>query len=584
MSGFNETNVPSTHYPSFDGPNPFPIRKEAEPMKLSIKHKDGQIYEYDLSLLAMPIEHLSNMDIVLAYIKAYQAKKVLNSNMNQLVNSFDLGYQAPKWETFIDVDDQVLDAINFIEKFMEHDWSASNGHAPGYAHSTRFLTPKINGETGEGSVEMTEMLVREMGSNDGDETKKHRMMFEFRTYTASTSGAHYQKRWPYGMMVTRTDDGLRIMWVKLRGKKGHKFVFGSSYETMANKKLVPGVSGHRRQNVQVIQELINVYFAKNTKIEDWLPIAKYMECEDQYENHVMGGLLYPFRISQSMIYWIGGETSVKKILNKAYQHHHGVTKNIFGGINNINTMKELRAAIALMQVVRGFNPQVLEKLDLREVTRVFSNNLPDFKNELKAFFKHFGCREEFLLAMFGRDMSTEMFLSDHSFEAADAVRIFKYIKGRNHRVAIKNHIARTKMSPGQIHDFINAEFQKIRTANKEIAKSNFWKKFGAFDGKLIREDIQVVVPKMTHDLVEWGATQNNCIGSYADRVYNNQTMIIGFKDDEGNWIGHAEIRNDMTLTQLLGKHNQPLAPDYGWPIINFIKHELEVTVGHYWGE
>ena len=92
----------------------------------------------------------------------------------------------------------------------------------------------------------------------------------------------------------------------------------------------------------------------------------------------------------------------------------------------------------------------------------------------------------------------------------------------------------------------------------------------------------MIVPKMTHDLVEWGAVQNNCIGTYADRVYSGQTMVIGFKDAEGKWIGHADITKDMYMTQLLGKHNQPLAKETRISIIQFLKDKLEVSIPSYY--
>ena len=180
--------------------------------------------------------------------------------------------------------------------------------------------------------------------------------------------------------------------------------------------------------------------------------------------------------------------------------------------------------------------------------------------------------------------------------AVDAAHMFTQIKSRTHRTAIKQHVTRSRMNVEQIHDFVNQEYNKIRTENKKLPKNKFSKAFAEFDGKWIAEGIQMITPKMTHDLVEWGAIQNNCIGSYADRVYNNHTIIIGFKDIEGEWIGHAEIQNDVAyigtlevpisggMTQLLGKHNQPLAKETRKPIVEFLKNKLNVKMNNYWGE
>ena len=259
-------------------------------------------------------------------------------------------------------------------------------------------------------------------------------------------------------------------------------------------------------------------------------------------------------------------------------HPHGVTKKIFGDINKIKTLDDLRGAIGLLQIVRGFNPQVLEKLDLSIVARYMRfNSNPLARKHFKSFFRHFGYKDEYLLQMFAIEKQDEYGfpMGNHNGQhAVDAAHMFTQIKGRNHRTAIKQHVARSRMNVEQIHDFVNVEYNKIRTENKKLPKTSFWKTFAAFDGKWIAEGIQMIVPKMTHDLVEWGAVQNNCIGSYADRVYAGTTMIIGFKNIEGEWIGHAEVKKDLYISQLLGKHNQALSQEDYLAITTFLKREL----------
>jgi len=365
------------------------------------------------------------------------------------------------------------------------------------------------------------------------------------------------------------------MW---KNKKTGVAIWGIGYAQMARKKLVPMDAAIEITMLGLRDQLV--------KEEDVLKILKYMPTE---YGGTSGGL-YPNGITQSDIYWIGGEVSTKKILNKAYMHPHGVTKKIFGDINNIKTLDHLRGAINLLIIARGFNPQLLEKLDLDTVCshlRYNSNVLT--RKYCKSFFRDFGLKDEYLLQMF----SVETNHYGPILSAIDASRMFQGIKGRNHRTAIKQHVARSRMTVEQIHDFVTAEYNKIKTENKKLRNMPFLRAFAAFDGKWIAEGIQMIVPKMTHDLVEWGATQNNCIGSYADRVYDGQTIIIGFKDVEGQWIGHAEIKRSSTpmqiirgeaqgrMTQLLGKHNQPLPEETRKPIIKFLKDELNVEI-EYW--
>lgn len=574
MNGFEEANVPSTHYP-----NPFPIRKEPEPMKLSIKHKNGEIFEHDLSLLNKPFEQLSNMEIVLAYIKAHETKKVLESNMNQLVNMFDLGHQAPKWETFIDVDDQVLDAINFIEKFTQHDWEEEN-YRPSYMYSYRLLTPKMKRGDKGGSVEITEFLVSDIGSTTDDENKKHRLLIEFNTYTATTSGSHYQKKWPYAMMITRTEGGLRTMWVRTRGNKGQKFVFGASYFAMANRKLVPSVGRYTSDNPIPVR--IHEYLQKTTKFADWMPIAKYIE--PPQDGAAVSYILHPFEISMSMIYWIGGSTDVKAIVNKAYGKSGvtGVTKHMFGGRNNIDSIEKLKIAIWFARALRDFPATVFNDIDLN----MFTNEPLNFydQKEVRKFFKMFGTKQHYIDMLLGRVRCVPEPAFSTFAQAEDTIRMMKQINNRQHRSAIVNHVKNNVMTIQEVHDFVNAEFAKIRQENREIRKSTFTKPFAEHADVWIDDEIQMIVPTESHDLIEWGASQNNCIGSYGHIVADGRAMIVGFKDRQGSWIGHAEINDQMELRQLLGKHNIPVEKQAREIIVKFLQDEIGVQVpANYWG-
>jgi hypothetical protein len=350
-------------------------------------------------------------------------------------------------------------------------------------------------------------------------------------------------------------------------KKTKTPIWAVGYDAMARRKMVPNNGLLESYTIEFCEELL--------RPENVLPILKYMPLEYMGTSRYS---IHPHGITQSDIYWVGGEVSTKKVLNKAYMHPHGVTKKIFGDINNIKTFDDLRAAIQFLRLVRGFNPQVLEKLNLEIVKQSVQGDWRksnEYQNNIKSFFTHFGYKDEYILQAFKTFVRLDLI--------ADAGSIFKQIKGRTHRTAIKRHVARSRMDIEEIHNFINTEFSKIQTENKEFIKNDFWNTFGLFDGKWIAEGIQMIVPKMTHDLVDWGAVQNNCIGTYADRVYSGQTMVIGFKDAEGKWIGHADITKDMYMTQLLGKHNQALTKETRIPIIKFLKDKLKVDAPSYYG-
>lgn len=619
MSSFEQTDVPSTHYPQPpillpQEKNPFPIQKEVEPMKLTIKTRTGTLEEYNLWFADKDPAEMDSMDLAKAILDISQIQHVMTQaeidhhiSMVTVVGN-DRSFAPNRRRTLMQtppskievieslalINDDYLDARNAIKKFNEKlnklgvHVSGEDDFSPLHAYSTRVAIKgsrkkrvlKLEQTYGDeyedrklfDYVSVDQMYVSEMPG------EKAGWIVEFKTATINTRGQHYEKKWPGVLFMNRTDNGYRLMW---KIKKTGQPVWGIGYSQMARRKLVPINAAIEITMLGLRDQLI--------KEEDVLKILKYMPTE--YGGTASG--LYPNGITQSDIYWIGGETSTKKILNKAFMHPHGVTKKIFGDINNIKTLDHLRGAINLLIIARGFNPQVLEKLDLDVVCHYIRyNSSPVVRKRFKAFFRDFGYKDEYLLQMFTPDKDLgHLYLNGQ--HAVDAAHMFAQIKGRNHRTAIKQHVARSRMNVEQIHDFVTAEYNKIKTENKKLRNMPFLRAFAAFDGKWIAEGIQMIVPKMTHDLVEWGATQNNCIGSYADRVYDGQTIIIGFKDVEGQWIGHAEIKRSSTpmeiirgeaqgrMTQLLGKHNQPLPEETRKPIIKFLKDELNVEI-EYW--
>lgn len=626
MNGFNKTNIHLTHYTSVTGElipipqttqedtpmnpiaqfitntinkeesipmysvteiNPFPIKEEVKPMKLTLTTEKGEIMEYNLWFAHLDPTEMDSMTLVKAVfdyhtyaneIQLIESKWMLRNLHNN--HNYD---DSVKSNNLTIIDDNFLDAKLAIEAFgakldaLEVFGAGEEYFHPGYAYSIRDVQVKTKNVTrkatkiGE-SDQLIEVLgktsrVDEMLVSEKMNGKNYGWVIEFNSYVFTDLGQHYKKKWPVVMHINYTPNGARLMWINNKTKTP---IWGQSYGQMVQKKLVP--------SNMAIGSAFNVFRDEILKPEDVLKVLKYIPFGRIGDTT---SWLHPHEITQSDIYWIGGETSTKKILNKAFKHPHGVTKNIFGGINNIKEFEDLRAAIALLQAARGFSPQVLEKLMIKEVRSFFSWRPADMKDGLVYFFKHFGFKEEYILSMFGEP--AKQYQSSMAHEAIDVVNTFKQIKGRNHRTAIKQHVARTKMNITEIHNFVNAEFDKIKTANKKFVKNDFWKKYAAFNGKEIAEGIQMIVPETTHELVEWGATQNNCIGSYANRVYDNNTMILGFKNAEGNWIGHAEISSDMRLRQLLGKHNIPVEETQRKDIVAFLEKEFNVEVENYWG-
>lgn len=556
--------------------NPFPMKKEEEPMKISVKNDDGTIMEYDLSILSKPKEEMSNMDIVLAWVKARRGREILYKNNSMMINGSYVN------EEFVYQNPQVVALMNMIDDFTAK--TDQENYNPSCMYSWRMFTEKFKyseeARAEVGSIETTEMLAYDMSGRSSDETKKHRILIEFNTYTASTSGSHYQKRWPYGLMITRTPNGLRAVWIRLRGKKGHKFVFGQGYVQMAHNGFVPGSNSQMDKDAQVIALRLHEYLMNTTSIGSWLPIAKYMN--NVRPSSVEHYRIHPYNITQSDIYWIGGSTDVKEIVNKAYGKNgvEGVTKKMFGGRNNISTLKKLRTAIMLARCLRDFPNTVFNDINLNANgwSSIVDSDIDP--NIIRQFFQKFGAHERYLYSKeqyheYSGDVipREQMFFVIH-----DTMRMFKLIRNRTMRQAIVNHVRNHKMDAVEVHDFIDAELRKVETENQPIPTTKFRKLCKSFDQKWVADDVQMIYANQTHDLIEWGATQNNCIGSMGvGYVMNHGSTIIGFKNKNGNWIGHAEIREGR-LVQLLGKDNRRLEKEVRSKIGQFMRDELNVTI------
>ena len=132
------------------------------------------------------------------------------------------------------------------------------------------------------------------------------------------------------------------------------------------------------------------------------------------------------------------------------------------------------------------------------------------------------------------------------------------------------------MNPEEIHNFIVAEAQKYAQAEKKTPNTRLINKLHE---KEILPGVIFVAPKTTHDLIDWGATQVNCIGSaYSNRVANRECYIVGFKDKVTNqWIGHARLTKDYHIEELRGKHNRELEPAMDKKIRNWIKNVMTHT-------
>lgn len=310
----------------------------------------------------------------------------------------------------------------------------------------------------------------------------------------------------------------------------------------------------------IVQEVESIY-----SIDKFIPIAKYLPFTDSslktFGTTVWGLNKYDMNN-------LSHGTNIKDILNKIYGKNGqlGLTKNAFGGLNRISTLDELMRASYIVRLFKGFPASFFEKMD--EIIRhdVECLNYVSVKRmfkEMDYFLKYFNRPKiqqevlEYLDKVAQRHVTIDgrVFYIDTLLNLmVDSGRMFRAIRNRT----VRNNILEFKGSIEELHDLILSEYKKIKQQNRKI---KYTENITMLNGQRINRTIECVLPYDTHTLIEWGAVQHNCIGSYADKVLQKSSLIVGFKDIETNaWIGHAEITKDThnkwsRINQLLGKHN-----------------------------
>lgn len=270
-----------------------------------------------------------------------------------------------------------------------------------------------------------------------------------------------------------------------------------------------------------------------------------------------------------------GKTGAKDILNGIYDPKgvKRIPKSAFNGVGEIRTLNHLAATVFATRALRSLDPHTFGEVSSALPERMIPEYSGSFERadkihwlvtklpKLLSIKNGMECPRAIA---FMEDMATMLKAMPRTLRSACLVEVH-----RNASRGIE-----------WAHDFVAAESAKIQVENKHIKVSELSK----FEGT-VNNDIVCVVPKCTHDLVQWGAEYNICIGSYADAVYHGNTFCMGFQNPHTKtFYGFAEVSTwDRNLTQLLGKHNQQL-PDVERLAIERYLVTLGVNVDNYWGK
>ena len=537
---------------------------QTRPNILIVTYMGGEVAEIDIS--TTNLEDMSSMDLLIFIKKMIELRHSLS------------------WQTHGEIQEQLSESIHRVEDNLKNgQWGFSKKFRA--VDSVRYF--ENNGRSDFMAIH--EIVMEETRTDTLVVTARSAYMGK------GENNSMFTKDWDGHILVNNGALGLdrkvkpvRVMW---RSQKTKKVFFALPVFVAAAKKLFP-------EATSFVSAMLNKRFA----LKDVLPISEYYTDTTVSRFDVDNATLHPQATSMADIHFIGSRMSIKEILKEAFRHPHGVTKNAFGGLNGIQAtgdLNVLRAAVFMCRILRGYSPDVLERVTVDQLKLVSEasarSNVGSNIAQIQDFFKKFGCKGRYADQLINSIKEQNRawfpgveFVPDTSFTTllaniADSSRMFKQVKGRNHRAAIRAEVARNNLGIVDIHDLIAKEVAKLGTENKKIKETEISKVFAPFNGQEIIPGVTLVMPKMSHDLVEWGSTQANCIGSHHWGVDSGQYAIFGLKLENGTWLGHAQVTKTKKLEQLLGKYNHPLPDEERAAVLKFLK-KLGVNTSSFWGD
>jgi hypothetical protein len=101
----------------------------------------------------------------------------------------------------------------------------------------------------------------------------------------------------------------------------------------------------------------------------------------------------------------------------------------------------------------------------------------------------------------------------------------------------------------ELHDNFSQQIYKLKSVDFDLYIREDYKRI---DGTVI-EDMTIVVPKTAHQLIDWGRTLSNCMGSYSERVNEKRVCLLGIL--KGGELTYAISIENKCITQFKAKFN-----------------------------
>lgn len=406
---------------------------------------------------------------------------------------------------------------------------------------------------------------------------------------SSCSGWHLEK-------LMRHDLGLnpRILWLDAKNSasmalsiEGQRAIDSADPETRRFLRHQQFAREQANLGIGTLAQAISSWVVSRGFTPDAIiPIMRYLshDLKDAWWEYNIRAMLSAgesYSVS-GLVDLLGDAKGTKEVLNRQYDPsgQRFLTKGAFGGIGEIRDLNELKVAAILVRALRGFKPHYFEAIP-KEMLATDIRDLEGYKDAIQGIVDFFGYKDKTFKAIMDV-LSSNKFGNEGGYNRLLAV-INELSYNRDNPLVPQLAKAVRDKFHGEpdlkvILPFMEMEVGKLYVENQEIV----WEWYDLVEGAEISDQIKVVTPYFTHDLIEWGSQQNNCIGgsSHIEPVLNGEQYIIGFQKPDGTWWGHAQIDSvgfetdgteKLLLIQLVGHSNNPLPNEIYNQIVNFLK-------------
>ncbi len=382
------------------------------------------------------------------------------------------------------------------------------------------------------------------------------VFFTLMMYSRDGSSKPFIRNLKPRLTVNKSKNGIQLLWFKdnkpLWGLKSHQDV-----ATYLRKDFAYCPSAM----LEVYSEISKIYTP-----EDFVPILKNMTHPMSLDPYSIHGM------NQRLFKRFSGGTNPRDLLNRIYgkSGQQSLSKNAFGGIANIKSFASFVIASDIVEMTKSFPTSFFDKLKLAhyqiDITSRENYSLTDLAiKDIQYFFKYFNHvkMQNEVIAEINNGEYWHCGFPEYAADAGRMLRdICKHATSSGQRALWKN-IKLFKGTITETHDMIALEHAKIKHPEKILGYTKYQNTF--LHEQKVTDNIISILPKKNHDLVLWGSTQNNCIGSYAERINGRgdyANIIVGFMNTKTNsWVGHAQITsrpdstNEWSIVQLRGKNN-----------------------------